>query len=94
MVCFICPSGLLRRLRLAVIDRHVSLLHAKKQKIKKGLIPLTEYVSKQFIWLLGEAKRCSFTKVFSCSKKIFEVFHGCMFRIEVYIISAGPRMEG
>ena len=30
VVCFICLSGLLRRLRLAMTDRHVSLLHAKK----------------------------------------------------------------
>ena len=30
VVCFICLSGLLRRLRLAMIDRHVSLPHAKK----------------------------------------------------------------
>ena len=29
MVCSTCLSGLLRRLRLAVIDRHVSLLNAK-----------------------------------------------------------------
>ena len=31
VVCSICLSGLLRRLRLAMIDRHVSLLHAQKE---------------------------------------------------------------
>ena len=30
VVCFICLSGLLRRLQLAMIDRHLSLLHAKE----------------------------------------------------------------
>ena len=29
----ICLSGLLRRLRLAMIDRHVSLLHAPKKNV-------------------------------------------------------------
>ena len=29
VVCFICLLGLLRCLRLAMTDRHVSLLHAK-----------------------------------------------------------------
>ena len=33
VVCSICLSGLLRRLRLAMIGRHVSLLHAKKKSI-------------------------------------------------------------
>ena len=32
VVCSICLSGLLRRLRLAMIDRHVSLLHATKKR--------------------------------------------------------------
>ena len=32
VVCFLCLSGLLRRLRLAMIDRHISLLHAKRKK--------------------------------------------------------------
>ena len=32
VVCSICLSGLLRRLRLAMIDRHVSLLRANEKK--------------------------------------------------------------
>ena len=31
VVCLICLSELLRSLRLAKIDRHVSLLHAKRK---------------------------------------------------------------
>ena len=32
VVCSICLSELPRRLKLAIIDRHVSLLHAPKKK--------------------------------------------------------------
>ena len=34
VVCFICLSRLLRRLRLAMIYRHASLLHAPKKSIR------------------------------------------------------------
>ena len=34
MVCFICLSELLRHLRLAMIDRHVSLVHKKTADYK------------------------------------------------------------
>ena len=39
VICFICLSGLPGRLRLAVIDRHVSLLHAKKNTKKSNVPP-------------------------------------------------------
>ena len=48
VVCSICLSGLLRRLRLAMIDRHVSLLHAKEKKIKDngcGYVTVSDEVS-------------------------------------------------
>ena len=33
VICSTCLSGLLRRLRLGMIDRHVSLLHAPKKMV-------------------------------------------------------------
>ena len=53
VVCPICLSGSLRRLRLATIDRHVSLLHANKKKQRYTCKPSPCPKKNKVLWQSG-----------------------------------------